>query len=184
MTLPRPRFTYEEYRQLPDDERYEVLEGALVMTPAPNRDHQTILTLMTIRLGTFVLTSDLGMLYAAPFDVILSEHNVVQPDLLFIRKDRLGIVEERGVEGAPDLVIEILSPSTANRDLETKRRMYSQFGVQEYWIVDPKARTVELLTQQGAGLDTWQRYEGEATLQSPLLTGLTVSLTEIFPASV
>lgn len=183
MTLPRPRFTYQEYSKLPDDQRYEVLEGELVMTPGPNPNHQEVVVLLTTLLHPFARKHGLGKVYVAPVDVILSDHNVVQPDLLFISQGRLGLVTDRGIVGAPDLVVEILSPSTASHDLDTKRRLYGQYGVLEYWIVDPKARSVEVLTQQGAGLETWQRYKGDATLQSPLLPGLTLQLPEIFPSN-
>lgn len=182
MTLPKPNFTYAEYQRLPDDQRYEVLEGELVMTPGPGMNHQTILVNLTLVLGFFTRLHNLGSLFVAPFDVILSEQNVVQPDLLFVSQDRLAIVQERGVFGAPDLVIEILSPSTAERDMQTKRQIYGKYGVREYWIVDPKSRTVEVLTQQGSGLDLWQRFDGGAILHSPLLPGHAVDLTEIIPA--
>jgi Uma2 family endonuclease len=182
MTLPRPHFTYQEYLQLPDDQRYEVLEGELVVSPSPNADHQRILFALAGLFFVFRREQAIGEFFVAPLDVILSEHNVVQPDLLFISQDRLSIVQQQGVHGAPDLVIEILSPSDPERDLETKRRTYGQYGVREYWIVDPASRSVEILTQQGSGLDTWQRFQGDTSLRSPLLTGLVLNLAEIFPS--
>lgn len=182
MTLPKPNFSYAEYLKLPDDQRYEVLEGELAMTPAPGMDHQGILVELTAVLHPIIRKQGLGRLFVAPFDVILSDHTVVQPDLLFVRAERLAIVQERGVFGAPDLVIEILSPSTAQRDREVKRQLYGKYGVREYWILDPSARTVEILTQQGDGLETWQRYVADGILHSPILQGLTVNLVEIFPS--
>lgn len=179
MTLPRPNFTYAQYQQLPDDQRFEVLEGALVMTPGPDREHQVILLDLGALLRAFTRKAGLGMVFVAPFDVVLSEQTVVQPDLLYVSQGRHAIVERRGVFGAPDLVVEILSPSTAQRDLETKRALYGKYGVREYWIIDPVARSVDVLTQQGSGLDLWQRYEVTATLHSPLLPGLAVNLAEI-----
>jgi Uma2 family endonuclease len=183
MTLPRPHFTYAEYQKLPDDQRYEVLEGELVMTPAPGKDHQLILLNLGSLLLSFTRKASLGMVFVAPFDVILSEQNVVQPDLLFVSRDRLEIVQERGVFGAPDLVVEILSPSSAGRDLDTKRRLYSKYGVREYWLVDPRSRSVDVLTQQGTGLELWQRYQGTEPLHSPLLPSLSLDLAEIFSVS-
>lgn len=180
MTLPKPNFSYAEYLQLPDDQRYEVLEGELVMTPAPGTDHQQILAKLTIQLGTFIEAHSLGQFYFAPVDVILADQTVVQPDFLFVRQERLDIIQQRGLFGAPDLVVEILSPATAQRDLATKRQLYSKYGVQEYWIVDPATRSIAVLTQQGSGLDTWQRYEATATLESPLLPGLALNLAKIF----
>lgn len=182
MTLPKPNFSYAEYLKLPDDQRYEVLEGELMMTPAPGTGHQRVLVALTGLFYAYQRERGTGELLAAPCDVILSEQNVVQPDLLFIRQERLSIIQERGVFGAPDLVIEILSPSTAQRDQEVKRRLYSEHGVEEYWIVDPQARVVEVLTQQGGGLELWQRFEAGGSLRSPLLPGFELELKEIFLA--
>lgn len=181
MTLPKPNLSYDDYLKLPDDQRYEVVEGELAMTPAPDTDHQVILVDLVSALRSYTRRAGLGTVLAAPTDVILSDHNVVQPDLLFVSQERLSIVQKRGVFGAPDLVVEILSPSTATRDLGTKRELYSKFEVREYWIVDPMSRSVEVLTQQGGGLESWQRFVEGETLQSPLLPGLTVNLAEIFP---
>lgn len=181
MTLPKPSVSYDDYLKLPDDQRCEVVEGALAMTPAPDTDHQLILLDLGSLLRAFTRREGLGTVLAAPTDVILSDHNIVQPDLLFVSRERLSIVQKRGVFGVPDLVVEILSPSTATRDLGTKRELYSRFEVREYWIVDPVSRSVEVLTQQGAGLETWQRFADGGTLESSLLPGLTVNLSEIFP---
>lgn len=181
MTLPKPNFTYAEYQRLPDDQRYEVLEGELVMTPGPGKDHQLIVLDLGGLLRSLTRKAGLGLVFIAPFDVILSEQTVVQPDVLYISQERLNIVQERGVFGPPDLVVEILSPSTAQRDLEVKRLLYGKHGVREYWVVDPIARSVEVLTQQGSGLETWQRLVANETLHSPLLPGISVDLNEVFP---
>ncbi|MBX2819393.1 MAG: Uma2 family endonuclease, partial [Rhodothermaceae bacterium] len=126
--------TYEDYCQIPSDEnRYEVIDGALFMSPSPVERHQRIFTHLIIRLGRFAEESGLGRLYGAPFDVILSDHNVVQPDLLFVSKERLSIITEKNVQGAPDLVVEILSPSTADYDRGVKRRFYAAHGSREFW---------------------------------------------------
>lgn len=181
MTIPKPNFTYAEYQRLPDDRRYEVLEGELVMTPGPGKDHQLMVLDLGGLLRSFTRKAGLGLVFVAPFDVILSEQTVVQPDLLFVSQGRLDIVQDRGVFGPPDLVVEILSPSTAQRDLQTKRLLYGSHGVREYWILDPIARSVEVLTQQGAGLETWQRFAATEVLYSSILPGLTVDLNEVFP---
>jgi Uma2 family endonuclease len=181
MTIPRKHFTVEDYMQLPGDQRYELLEGELVMTPAPTSRHQQILLRLAATLHGFTYDRGLGAVYPAPTDVVLSPKTVLQPDLLFVRRDRQSIVDPEGpVNGAPDLVLEILSPSTAKRDLEEKRQIYSQHGVKEYWIVDPAVKNVEVLTQQGAGLETWQRFTHDTTLTSPLLTGLQLALASVF----
>jgi Uma2 family endonuclease len=181
MTLPGRKFTYEDYKQLPDDQRYEVLEGELVMTPAPKSLHQLILANLHLILGTFVREHGLGKLLFAPTDVVLSERNVVQPDLLFVASNRISIIDLQGaVHGAPDLVVEVLSPSTARRDLEIKMQIYSTYGVREYWIVDPEAGAIEVLTNQGPGLETWQRFPKDGTLTSPTFPALKLNVAQVF----
>jgi Uma2 family endonuclease len=181
MTLPGRRFTYEEYRRLPDDERYELVAGELQSTPAPSGHHQSIQALLLIHLGSFVLEHHMGKLLGGPTDVILSDETVLHPDLLFIARERRSIYDrERGVVGAPDLVIEILSPSTLERDLVIKRQLYGEHGVREYWIVDPEAESIEVLTHQGTGLETWQRFLLDGTLTSPLHPGLRLNVTAVF----
>jgi Uma2 family endonuclease len=151
---PRPRvvWTYEDYRTLPDDRnRYEVIDGELLMTPAPSTTHQRV----SKRLGRMLLQeledTGIAIVYYAPIDVIFSPTSVVQPDLVVVMKERQGIITERGIEGPPDIVIEILSPTSRSADLHSKRKLYSSQEVSEYWIADPETHTVEVLelTQDG-----------------------------------
>jgi Uma2 family endonuclease len=182
MTLPGRRFTYEEYKKLPDDQRYEVLAGELEMTPAPTNRHQRILIRLTVALETFTQERGCGTLLVAPTDVILSAGTVLQPDLLFVSRDRQSIIDpDGGVHGAPNLVIEIISPATAERDLVIKRQLYGMYGVQEYWIVDPEAISIEVLTYQGAGLETWERFLADGVLTSPALPGLQMKVSQVIP---
>lgn len=160
MSLPHIRFTYADYCLLPEDKRYELLEGELLMTPAPTTRHQRIHMRLVTR---------------------LSDENVVQPDALFIASARLAIIDEKGVRGAPDLVAEILSPSTATRDQVLKRKLYSKFGVRECWILDPASNTVDVLTQSEAGLTSWRTFAVGDTLQSPLLPDLRINVADLFP---
>ena len=144
-TVPKElALTYDEYLLLPEDGyRYEILEGDLVMTPAPNPRHQNVLRNLVRIIDLTCLAEDLGTVYFAPIDVILDQTTIIQPDLVFIRKARLAIVTERGIEGVPDLVVEILSPGTARRDRIIKARIYARHGVSDYWLVDPDHRTLE-----------------------------------------
>lgn len=175
------RFTYADYRQLPDDKRYEVIEGELLVTPAPNTRHQLILSHLFLKLGTFVAAAGLGNVLPAPTDVILSDENVVQPDLLFVAKERRGILDPKGgVRGAPDLVVEILSPSTASRDLMAKRKLYSKYAVSEYWVVDPDTLSIEVLAETTGGLEAWRVCSVGSALSSPLLPGLTIAVADVF----
>jgi len=179
-TEPLP-FTYEDYCQLPDDgKRYEILEGDLVAIPSPPRKHQKALLNLAIALFSFTQTNRLGEVYHGPLDVVLSEYTVVQPDILFISNRRLSILTEENVQGAPDLVIEILSPATRERDLGLKKKIYARFGVKEYWIVDPEGETVEVIPLHAADFKLHQLFQGDDVLRSFLLPGLEIPLPSIF----
>jgi Uma2 family endonuclease len=142
-SLPPPEpvlLTYEDYRGLPDDgRRYELFEGELEVTPAPSIQHQRISRNLEFILHTHVQAQGLGEVLYAPVDLILSRGAIVQPDILFISSARLAIVTARAVEGPPDLVVEILSSSTEERDRGAKRQLYARYGVANYWIIDPVA---------------------------------------------
>lgn len=132
-----------DYFDLPDEPRCELLYGRLLVTPAPNVRHQDVV----LRLAAHLLAHERsrgGRTIVSPVDVVLAEHTVVQPDVVHVGGERAGIVRER-IEGAPDLVVEVLSPGTARRDLGEKLRLYAEAGVAEYWIVDPAAHTFEFL---------------------------------------
>ena len=176
------KFTYADYKHLPESEtkRYELLGGELVMVPSPNERHQRIARNLGFILWEYIRQHELGVMYHAPFDVVLSPENVVQPDILFITAERAHIITEDNVQGAPDLVIEILSPATAGRDRTYKRTLYSRYGVQEYWLVDPKERTVEVLTPGERGFERTVEYGRDEVLRSPLLQGLEIDLREVF----
>ena len=133
-----------DYLALPEEPRCELLFGSLLVTPAPSVRHQEVLYRLARRLGDHADRRG-DRLLLAPVDVVLSDHSVVQPDLVYVRRARAGIVADR-IEGTPDLVVEILSPATARRDLGEKLRLYAESGVPEYWIVDPEAGTFEFLT--------------------------------------
>ena len=139
------RWTYDEFARLPNDgNRYEVIGGELYVTPSPTRLHQRVVTNIGYELEGFVRAHDLGEVYVGPFDVLFEEGDYMAPDVVFVRRDRQEILGERGVEGPPDLVVEVLSPKTAGIDRKVKRERYAHFGVAEYWIVDPLARRIEI----------------------------------------
>ena len=139
------RWTYAEFARLPSDtgERHEVIAGELVVTPAPGTRHQRIVANLVALLEPFVRANELGWIFPGPIDVLFAEGDYLEPDLVFVRRERRGILSDRGIEGAPDLVVEIASPSTAGRDRGLKRERYAHFGVPEYWVVDPDARQIE-----------------------------------------
>ncbi len=178
---PAAKLTYEDYRKTPEDERYELLDGELVMAATPNIAHQRVRGRLGRRLAGFVEEKDLGEIFRAPTDVVLSDTDVVQPDLLFVSKDRSDIITADNVQGAPDLVVEVLSPTTARRDWRDKLDLYSKHGVREFWLVDPQTEIVWVLLPNEGGLEVANIYVEGDTLASPTLEGFTLGLDEIFP---
>ena len=180
-TQPVVKFTYEDYLATPSDERYELLDGDLIMVPAPNLKHQKVQRRLGQRLSQFIEEHDLGEFFYAPCDVFLSDSNVVQPDLLFVSREREHLLSDgEKVRGAPDLVVEILSPSTADKDRGSKRELYGRHGVAEYWLVDPIAETVSIHRQRGGVLAAADTFRRGQTLRSPLLAGLELRLNDVF----
>ena len=180
MTNPRIKFAINDYMSMPNEKRYQLLDGELILAPSPTTRHQTILLRLSRILHDAVNSTQLGQVWVAPLDVILSDHDVVQPDLLFVSNARENIVTEANVQGAPDLVVEILSPATAQHDREYKRTLYSRHGVREYWLVDPEEDVVEVWTESETGLVLAATYQQGDTLASPLLRGLNIPLEVIF----
>jgi len=182
-------FTYEDYLLFPEDgKRHEIIEGEYYMSPAPMTRHQRISGKLFKAFDNFLeqysreAVPPLGEVFYAPMDVVLSDLNIVQPDLLFIAASHSAIITEKNIQGPPDLVIEILSESTRKIDERIKRNLYARFGVQEYWIVDPELETVKVyrITDTGyACADTFSRESGEA-ITTLLLPHFTISLTQIF----
>jgi len=145
LTPVRRRWSYEEFAALPDErKRNEIINGEVYETPTPSPKHQVISMRLSVGLGTLVDTHRLGDLYAARIDVILNDEHFVEPDLVFIRRERRAIVTERAIEGTPDLIVEIASPVTAVRDRGIKRACYAECGVPLYWVVDADLGHVEV----------------------------------------
>ncbi|MCL0081598.1 Uma2 family endonuclease, partial [Peptococcaceae bacterium] len=179
------KFTYEDYKNLPDCEtrRYELLGGDLVMVPSPTVYHQHISGNLGFALMKFVHENNLGRVYYAPLDVILGagkEWEIVQPDIFFISHERAGIITASEIQGAPDLVIEILSPATAGRDRTYKSKLYARHGTKEYWLVDPEIKIAEVFILEEKGFGLIATYEQTGILSSPLLPELKIDLKEVF----
>ena len=180
-TQPIANFTYEDYRTAPADARYELLDGDLIMVPAPDLTHQRVQSRLGRRLAQFIEERALGEFFFAPCDVVLTDTDVVQPDLLFVSRDREHLLSGGdNVRGAPDLVVEILSPATAERDRGCKRALYERHGVAEYWLVDPAGATVSIHRRRGGALTLTHTFGRGETLHSPLLAGLKVDLDDVF----
>ena len=176
--------TYEDYRNLPDDERYELIDGELIMAAAPSVIHQMIQDNIGLSLNLFIRANNLGRLFYAATDVYLSDTNVVQPDLLFVSRERANILTYGVINGAPDLVVEILSPPTAQRDRTQKRELYARFRVPEYWQAYAETRSVAVLTLAGDDYEVAGVYGMGETLTSPLLAGFRLNIGDIFDADV
>ena len=175
------KMTYDQYCLLPEDRnRHELFDGELVMTPSPVARHQEIVSRLSARLLTYVEANSLGKVYVAPLDTIFDQYTVLQPDILFVSRERVSEVVKERIEGAPDLVVEVLSPSTFYNDLRRKMAVYSQFGVREYWIVDLETQTIEVYSRHGGELRLTQKFSSGETLQSPLLPGLPLPVASIF----
>lgn len=172
---------YDKYCLLPEDGyQYEVFDGELVMTPAPIPKHQQIILTIATLLNLFVEQNKLGRVYVAPIDVLFDKFTILQPDILFIRESRLHIVGEEAIEGAPDLVVEVLSRNTLRKDRVRKLDFYSQFGVLEYWIVDPIQKNVELYERKGEDLKLSCIFSVQEILESGVLPGFQLPVARVF----
>ncbi len=183
-TQPRStKLTYEDYLLFPDDgKRHELIDGDHFVTPSPNTKHQRVSRNLLTALASFVRKHGVGEVFDAPYDVVLAEDNVVQPDLVFVSRARSTIVTEANVQGAPDLTVEILSDATRKKDELTKRKLYERFGVQEYWILDPDLESVKVFRKENEGFLRAAELSKETDdiLTTPLMPNLRIPLTEIF----
>lgn len=176
-------WTYEDYCRLPDDGwRYEVLRGVLHVTPAPSWKHQRAVLRLGVLAENFLGTEPLGVVCISPLDVILPGRlaDPVQPDLVFISQERLGIVKDKLVEGAPDLIIEVLSPSNWLDDRRDKFEIYAEAGVREYWIASPMERTVEVFVLRNGDYELLGKFDAGERVRSEVLPGFQPAVDEIF----
>jgi len=173
--------TVEDYRSLPDGgPRYQLIEGDLIIAPAPNRYHQEISGNIYLLLAKYLEKHPAGKLYAAPFDVYFDQINVHQPDLLFVSKKNLGILTDAGAEGAPDFVVEILSPKTAGLDRKPKRRVAARSGVKELWIVDPETKLIHVCFLQKDAERPAATWSAKDAFASPHFPGLKIRGAAVF----
>jgi Uma2 family endonuclease len=180
----RAMLTYEHYLELPNDgNRYEIIHGELYVSPAPSTKHQRVSFRLSLVVGNHVEAGDLGEVYTAPFDLLLANGAVVQPDLLFVAKDRLGIITDANVQGPPDLVIEIISPSSTKTDQDTKRQLYEEYRVKNYWIFEPLERWVRAYALSADGLyELVAEAQGDETFTAPPFPDLTIRLADVWGA--
>ena len=177
------KITVQEYLGLEDFEEgfyYELIEGSIVKKSAPSPAHQNASINLIVALSAFVRQHQLGKLFNAPLDVFFDDFNALEPDILFIAKDRLSIIIENGIEGVPDLVIEILSPSTAKNDRGDKMKVYRRTGVREYWIVDPRSLTLEVYVLRDGDFELASFASEKGEVESQVLNGLKMEVSIVF----
>ncbi|HLQ28725.1 MAG TPA: Uma2 family endonuclease [Ktedonobacteraceae bacterium] len=178
---PQGSWTYDDYAALPDDgNRYEIVNGVLIMAPAPSPEHQSIAVRIAYYMFPHIDLAGIGKLFTAPIDVDLGPKNVFQPDIVVMLNNHLDRVQEKKIVGAPDLVVEIASPSTAAYDRLTKYEKYAHAGITEYWIVKPTRRTVEVLVLEGEEYRSLGIFRGEQTLPSRIVPNLPVGVERFF----
>ncbi len=174
-------WTYERYlRETADGEFFSVIGGQRLMAPSPNRLHQVVLINLASHLKEFAKQNQAGTVMIAPFDVYLSDNEFVQPDILLLTKEHTARLTDNGVMGAPDLVIEIVSPGSARTDRVIKRDLYAKHGVPEYWIVSPTEYTVDVMSLKEGQYVSVGLYEDEEVLASPLLAGFSIKVSTLF----
>ena len=176
---PARKLTYEDYCRIPNDRcRHEILDGEHVVSPAPFVPHQNAVSEIVTQLRMQIQKVHRGFVFTSPIDVRLGPHDVVQPDVVAIRAERAALVKERWIDGAPDLVVEVLSPSTSRHERGLKATGYANFGVREYWLVDLVARTVEQFELEG---DRYAlRQTATTTLHSLAFPDVTLELAALW----
>ena len=182
---PRPgvKLTYDDFVLFPDDgKRPELIDGEHFVTPSPNLKHQAVSRNLLTTIGAFLRLQPFGKVYGAPLDVVFSHFDVVEPDLLYVSEARRAVLTKANVQGAPDLVVEIGSPSTRRRDEKLKHQLYERFSVTEYWVVDPDIDVVRVFRLLNGKYERAQELSLDHgdVLTTPLLPGLELLLSEIF----
>lgn len=177
---PRSGLAYEDYLKIDDEQRYELIEGELIVVPSPNFLHQHLSAAIEAQLREHVKKHSLGLVLDAPFDIVPAENVVLQPDVIYLSRERYPLLTGNCLKGAPDLAVEVLSPSTSRRDRLQKSRLYLRYGVKEYWVADPASQTVEVFSAREDGWLLAGSYGPGDVIVSPLLPGLAVPGEEIF----
>jgi len=174
-------WTYNHYATLPENgPHYEIVEGVLYVTPSPNRSHQDAVLWFAHYLLQHVKIAGLGQIFVAPFDVELAPNMVVQPDVIVVLKANLEKITPTRIIGSPDLVVEVSSPGTVDYDRRVKQNAYAQAGIQEYWIADPAAQTVEVLSLEGGAYHSLGVFSGQMPLSSQVVPTIKEVQAELF----
>lgn len=173
-------WTYNDYLQLDDETRYEVGNGKLIMTPSPNLNHQRICRELEFVLCRFIKENNLGEVFFAPTDVVLDSANIVQPDIVVVMNNNKDILQEKAIFGVPDLVVEILSPTSYSRDRKEKHQLYERFQIPEYWIVDPDNQSILVYALENQKYQLLMSGSNKEMVESNVLGGFKVKVKNIF----
>lgn len=179
MAVEEKKWTYDDYYKLEDERRYEVREGELLMAPAPNIIHQRISGQLQYQISKHLKKKKIGELLTAPCDVVLDKNNVVQPDLVYVSTKNSSMIRFEGVFGAPDMVAEIISPTSHYRDSFEKKALYEKFGVQEYWLVDPANQVIEIFVLKNCKYELFSMASVKGIVSSSVIAGLEINLLEL-----
>lgn len=176
---PDKIWTYEDYLALDDEVSFEIINGKAFISPAPELFHQRRAGKLYQAIQRHVETCKLGEVFFAPVDVVLDERNVVQPDLVFVSHENAGILARRGIMGAPDLVVEIISPTSLRRDRYDKRELYTRFGIKEFWLADVANRSIEVLSLKKGSYQLLCSAADEGKIRSEILPGFELDLASL-----
>ncbi len=175
------KYTYADLENFPDDgKRREIIGGELYVTPSPATPHQVVVGNLYFLIRRYLEVHPVGRIFLAPLDVVFSQFDVVEPDLLFVSAGRAGVVTRKNVAGSPDLAIEVLSPGTRRTDETIKRGLYERFDVLEYWIVDPRIKTVKIYRRAVAGVRFEHAVATNDRVRSPIFPDLTIERSAVF----
>lgn len=186
MEVLTKKISYREYREMDfaDEQNalFELLNGEIVARNSPSQSHQTIVLSIAGEIRNFLKTSQLGRVFVAPLDVVLDNINAPQPDVLFVKKDRYFVLEneDKVVHGAPDLVVEVISPTSIRRDRFQKLKIYEQFAIREYWLVDPTNKTVEVFQMRENRYELVAFADQTGQIQSAVLEGFELDVSQVF----
>lgn len=178
--ITKKKTTYADYVKIDDNNRYEIFNGELRMVPAPSTGHQAVSRNLEFLVWNFVNEKGLGEVFDAPIDVIFDEDEVYQPDIVFIRSDKQGIIKRDAIHGVPDLIMEIVSPSSVFYDTVDKREIYRKYGVSEYWLIFPDEKAIEVFILEKGEYLEFCRFKKNGCVRSKVLEGLKIHSKDIF----
>src|SRR3990170_4397153 len=176
----KKRMTYADYLKIDDNNRYEIFNGELSMVPSPSTDHQNVSRNLEFLIWNFVKQRGLGKVFYAPIDVVFDDDEVFQPDIVFIKSENQSIIGKNAIQGVPDLIVEIVSPSSAFYDTIEKKEVYGKYGVTEYWLVFPDEKVIEIFILGKEGYVEFCKSKKKGIVKSNVLEGLEIDSKDVF----